>query len=129
MKLKLSKLFTLALLLTLTACLKTRAQLNKEEGSAPAETAPAKIEPVQTQNNYAVDELKSEVIQLTGRIEDLERTQKEQQTKSTEKDEVKKLQERITELENAQVTLIEALKKLEATRPAHDSIDAFEKGK
>jgi TolA-binding protein len=58
------------LALSMTGCLKTRAQLREdaEDGSRPA----APIQEVKPQGQYVVDELKSEITRLEGRVEDLE---------------------------------------------------------
>src|SRR5205085_2051588 len=77
----------MVLSIALPGCLKTRAQLRGDSDgggdSAPASDAPAAsgaanpVRDVQPQGGYVVDELKSELTRLNGRIEDLERAQRE----------------------------------------------------
>jgi TolA-binding protein len=114
-----------------TGCLKTRAQLSGE----PADEAnanrpvPAQIQEVQPQGQYVIDEVKSEITRLNGRIEDLERGHKSGETASAD---IKKLEGRIAELETAQAQMIEAIKKMQeapAAAPTAEAGDAFEKAK
>lgn len=100
------------LLLSQAACLKTRAQLREEEDTRGVQ---ANVQDVQPQGEYVIDELKSEITRLTGRIEDLERAQKQDAKKEAgaAKDEVKRLEGRIVELEQAQANMLEAIKKME----------------
>lgn len=129
-------LLTLAAFLALsqTACLKTRAQL-REENDDPAHSAPARTAPaqdVQPQGQYVLDEIKGEFTRLEGRVEDLERTQKQNAAnpQASSKDETRKLEQRIAELEQAQANMIETIKKLqEAPQPAADPSELIEKGK
>lgn len=119
-----------------TSCLKTRAQLKEDkeqtEPSAPGQPVPAQVQEVQPKDGYIIDEIKSEITRMTGRIEDLERSN--QQNNSPEKqDEIKKLEGRIMELEKNQAALLETIKKLESAPPPPISpVDAkqlLEKGK
>jgi len=57
---------TLIILTGSTACLKTRSQLREDE------SAPQSVQAVEPKGGYAVDELKQEIVRLTGRIEELE---------------------------------------------------------
>jgi TolA-binding protein len=103
--------------LTLSGCLKTRAQLKDGESddAGPVATAPAQVREVESQGGYVIDEMKAEITRLNGRIEDLERSGREGSGKS---EETKKLESRIIELENAQAQMIEVIKKLQEGKPA-----------
>jgi TolA-binding protein len=111
----------LALAVAQSGCLKTRAQLKQEPSESADDNAAAN--PVQNvpptasaagRDSYAVDELKAEIARLTGRIDELERDKKGDNTSTS----VKALETRIAELEKAQADLIEAFKKSEAKAPA-----------
>lgn len=137
MKAHLSSCITLcAISLMMTGCLKTRAQLkeNSDDTAPAAKGTPATVQEVQPQGAYVIDEIKAEMTRLNGRIEDLERAQKDAQAgaaadKAT-KDEIKKLETRIAELETAQASMIEQLKKLQETPKAPaDPAEAYGQGK
>ncbi|HLE01030.1 MAG TPA: tetratricopeptide repeat protein [Bdellovibrionota bacterium] len=132
---KLNRSMLLFLLLALTllnsACLKTRAQLKEDSSSDDVSNpVPAKVQDVQPQGQYIIDEIKGELTRLTGRIEDLERNDKQQAANSSiaGKEDVKKLEARIAELEQAQAAILESIKKAEATNTA-DPSELFERGK
>lgn len=129
---------SLAIALTatsLTGCLKTRAQLkdDPDDREVASKPVPAQVQDVQPKGEYVIDEIKSEITRLTGRVEDLERTAHQQQKAANdpkEKEEVQQLHRRIEELERAQAEMLEALKKLQTSAPAAaENTDAFEKGK
>ena len=114
-----------------SSCLKTRSQLKDDDDREPR-AQQAQVTDVQPQGQYVIDELKSEITKLTGRLEDVERAQKQgaSQSSSAAKEEIKKLENRITELEQAQANLIETVKKLETSSPAvADPVELLEKGK
>lgn len=124
-------LIAVFLMFGLSACLKTRAQL-RDEGEEPHK--PVSVQPVQEvrpQEHYVVDELKSEMTQLAGRVEDLERAQKESAAQSsvTEKEELKKIEARLLQLEEEQATLLEDLKKIQESSALGDPIEIYKKGK
>lgn len=122
-----------------TSCLKTRAQVKEEESSTPGAEmqtknagAPAKVQDVDDHGAYAVDEIKGEITRLNGRVEDLERNaQNASQNGQPTKEDIKKLENRITELEQAQANMLEAIKKMQETQVAAtaDPMDALEAGK
>lgn len=128
----------LGLMLSQTACLKTRAQL-KEDGDEPtAVSTPVPVKPGQgpqdvvPQGGYAIDEIKGEMTRLDGRVEDLERAQKDQAAKpgTPTPDDYKKLEGRVTELEQAQANMLEAIKKMQENPPvAADPSEILKKGK
>lgn len=135
MKATLHAFLSLVLLLSLTGCLKTRAQL-KEDGSDTPEAAaspqPVQVKEVAPQGQYAIDEIKSEITRLTGRIDDLERNHQQQAGSPNgpaSKEDLKKLETRIIELEQAQANMLEAIKKFQNTVPAGDAVELFEKGR
>jgi TolA-binding protein len=114
----------ITLCLTQAACLKTRAQL-KEDGSddaAAAKPQPAQVQEVQPEGRYAIDEIKGEMTRLEGRVEDLERAQKQA---SAGQPDQKKLESRITDLENAQAQMIETLKKIQGDVQANEDPSSF----
>lgn len=80
----------------------TRAQMNRERDDEPAQSA----KPVD-QGGYAVDELKSEITRLNGRLEDMERAQRDAKATGGE---AKKLEMRVQELEKAQLEMLQAIK-------------------
>lgn len=128
----LASLLVAALFLT-SSCLKTRAQLKGErsEDEEDRRPQPAQVQNVEPQGGYALDEVKSEITRLTGRIEDLERAQKlgASQATGAQKEETRKLETRIAELESAQANLIEAVKKLEQGGGGADPSALLEKAK
>jgi TolA-binding protein len=123
---------SLVVLLSLGGCLKTRAQL-KEDGQdetpATATAKPNAVQDVQPQGQYAIDEVKSEITRMNGRMEDLERAQKDAAAAKPADEQTKKMEARLTELETAQANMLEAIKKLQDTSPAADPTELFEKGK
>lgn len=131
--------FTLATLM-LSGCLKTRAQLRGDDSddrvdAKPGRPVPAQVQEVQPRGEYVIDELKSEITRMTGRIEDLERKSAQQDTNlhTAQREEIRKLQGRIDELERTQITMIETMKKMstqhEQSRAEVDAPALFEKAK
>jgi len=104
------------------ACLKTRAQMKEqpaEEMSAEEDEqarAPkaANVQEV-SHGGYAIDEIKVELTRLAGRVEDLERQQK--QGPAVNPEELKKTQERVATLEQNQADILEAIKKFQSAPP------------
>lgn len=131
-----SAVLSVALALLVSGCLKTRAQLREEAGDigaagagAGAPPIPAQVQEVQPQGQYVIDEIKSEITRLTGRIEDLERAQKDSAGSHGAQEAEAKQETRIAELEKAQADMIEAIKKMQLTLPAAESPELFEQGK
>lgn len=128
----------LCLAFSQTACLKTRAQLREENddtsGSAPVavKQGPQEVHGP-AGGGYAIDEMKSEISRLSGRVEDLERAQNQAASKpgTPNADEVKKMENRIIELEQAQANMLEAIKKMQDNPPASnaDPAELLKKGK
>lgn len=115
-----------------SGCLKSRYSMRGEEDEAAPRTMQAKVEEVQPAGGYAVEELKSEITRLSGRIEDLERERKSESGKvnTSTREELKKLESRIAELEQAQANMIEAIKKIQETPPPPADTESYlEKGK
>ncbi len=123
-------LFLTALAGSLSGCLKTRTQL-KEDGDGPSQPVPAQVQEVQPQGQYVIDEIKGEITRLSGRVEDVERSQKQQagQASAANQEELKKVSSRIIELENAQAQMLETIKKLQASIPPPNVGEYFDKGK
>lgn len=115
-----------------SSCLKTRAQLRQEEDSDAATPKQADVTDVQPRGEYVIDELKSEITRLNGRIEDLERAQKQQESKEAKldvKEEIRKMENRIVELEQAQASMLAEMKKIQSGVPAKEEVEFFSKGK
>lgn len=98
-------------------------QLREDEGSVPNKT-----EPVTPQGGYAIDEVKGELTRLNGRIEDLERTNRSDNKAKTD-EQLKSMENRIRELEQAQIASIEAIKKIQNDMPPPDNSILVQKGK
>jgi tol-pal system protein YbgF len=118
----------LALALSTSACLKTRAQLKDDGDDAGEKPVKANVQDVQPKDAYVIDEIKGEITRMTGKIEDLERSQ-QQANSPAKQEEMKKIEARIVELEHAQVQMIEAIKKLQSNVPPPDPTETFEKAK
>jgi TolA-binding protein len=124
----------LTLALSLSSCLKTRAELRgdtPDSEPAPAQAAPRanSVQDVQPQGSYAIDEIKQQMTTLQGRIEDLERAQKDTKKDSSAQDNEKKLEQRVGELETAQTNMLEAMKKMQEDGVAEDPSEIYNKGK
>ena len=124
------------LALSAPACLKTRAQLREEAASGP-EPIEGEVSPVQG-GGYAIEEIKSEITRLTGRIDDVERkaARSEGENAATGPGSVTgdlaALKVRVIELEQAQAAMLEAIKKLETRGPEKSGPPAaslFEEGR
>jgi len=122
----------LALAMLATGCLKTRAQLKDDDDRDAGKPMPAQVQDVEPKGQYVIDEMKAEITRLTGRIEDLERNLKQDEKKATgaNREEIKKLETRLIELEQAQAAMLEAIKKLEQSAATQaDPSEHLEKGK
>jgi len=115
----------LAFVTLLPGCLVTRAQL-KAENSDQSQPSPAKIQEVEPQGRYVIDEIKGELTRLNGRIEDMERAQKEATPSAGEEQQQKNLEKRLIELEQSQIAILEALKKLQETSAATSTVDPMD---
>jgi TolA-binding protein len=124
----------LTLLVSFSSCLKTRAELrgdtpDSDQAPQAARGTPNQVQDVQPQGQYVIDEIKQQMTMLQGRIEDLERAQKDTKKDASEQDNEKKLDARITELETAQANMLEAMKKMQADGVAEDPSELYNKGK
>ncbi len=112
-----------------SSCLKTRAQLredsNDREGASSAPAQP--VQDVQPQGQYVIDEIKDEITRIEGKLEDLQRLSS--QGNPAEKEELKKLDARMVQLEQTQAGLVETIKKLQETPAAVDPNELFKKAK
>jgi len=113
--------------LQIQGCLKTRAQLRNESGpevrsdfrgeggeersSARAPSSAPAVQDVKPQVNYLVEEMKDELTRLSGRVEDLERQQRENE-KSSNQEQAKEtfhaLEVRVSQLEKDQQSIQES---------------------
>ena len=114
-----------------TGCLKTRAQLREESNDQSRPIAVEPAQDVKPNEAYAVDELRAEITHLVGRVEDLERAEKDRSVKGSaeSKEELKKVEEQIRQLDESYQTLSEELKKLEKAPVVADPVDLFKKAK
>jgi TolA-binding protein len=125
----------LTLIFSLSSCLKTRAELRgdtPDSDQTAAAPRPNPVQDVQPQGSYAIDEIKQQMTMLQGRIEDLERAQKDQATSKKDtsaQDNEKKLEQRVTDLETAQANMLEAMKKMQEDGVAEDPSEIYNKGK
>jgi tol-pal system protein YbgF len=135
MKTNVCLIIFVALSLFATGCLKTRAQLREETPDTPNQTMKGEVRNVEPAGSYAIDEIKNEITRLNGRIEDLERAnqQQNQNLSNAQNEDIKKLQNRVQELESAQANMLEAIKKLEtsaANAPTTtEATELYEKGR
>jgi TolA-binding protein len=123
--------FVLLCCFSLSGCLKSRLQLREDgEDKEASKPVAAQVQDVQPQGSYVIDEIKSELTKMNGRLEDLERA-KNESASAAGKDEFKKLETRIVELEQAQGQMIEAIKKIKESPAVENatSSDLLEKGK
>jgi tol-pal system protein YbgF len=130
-KMKKVYLATLILPLMLTACLKTRAQLRDDRPEEVEETKTMPAHPVaevQSEGRYAVEEIKSELTRLVGRVEDLERSNKEQQAKGTSGD-LKKLEDKVTALSEKLAQVSDSMTKLSESPALMDPDEVYGRGK
>lgn len=118
-----------ALSLSLSGCLKSRLQI-REDGSEETKPLQSQVQDVQPQGGYVIDEMKSEITRLSGRVEELERSAKANPAGGTaEKEEVKKMELRIVELEQAQAKMLEALAKLQDIKLTSEGPEIFQRAK
>ena len=112
-------------------CLKTRAQLKDDDrGDVVQASGPIKVDDTKAQL-YAVEEMKSEISRIAGRVEDIEkerRDESESKERVTRED-LRKLDDRLSEFEKAQSQIIVELKRLDSGLSQVDQVDVFEKGK
>jgi TolA-binding protein len=113
-------------LITFPACLKTRAHVRTDSPDAAATSS----ELLASQAS-AIDELKTELARLTGRLAELERAQGQASKNegAVQLEAVKKLETRLNELEQAQIETLENLKKVQTSSPAADPVSWLEQGK
>lgn len=99
-----------------SSCLKTRAHLRDY---SPEENRPVPVRSIQEVNpkdGYALDELKLEMTRLTGRVEDLERSQRDlvEKMNTVDGDLFKKLDSRLQVLEQAEADQATRAKEMES---------------
>ncbi len=107
-----TSMIVMVLLVSASGCLKTRSQLRQDE--LPASTAASEKAAASSTSSYAVDELKSEIARLSGRIEELEQAKKSETGDGATKADLKALEARMHELETGQYEIIAQLKRLQA---------------
>lgn len=112
-----------------SGCLKTRAQLRDDGDTGGSEPVAANVQAVEPQGQYVIDELKSEITRLTGRIEDLEREGRDQAANPQQAEQTKAFETRIIELETAQANMLAAIQRLESNKPATEPKELLEQGR
>lgn len=116
--------------LSLSSCLRTRAQMRDEsyDREEPTEVRPAEpVRDVEPQGGYAIEELKSEFTRLAGKIEDLERSQKEGIQKSGSPEDIKRLESRLIALEENLAAIQEMVNKTQVSPAALDPSELYKK--
>jgi TolA-binding protein len=123
----------------MTGCLVSRSQLRADGGYEADEpiVAQANIQRVEPKGGSALEEMKQEVVRLTGRLEDLERSgaQANNAEIAAQKETIRKLEERVNELENNHLLLTERLQRAEGQPSASkaaasgSTVNEFQKGK
>jgi TolA-binding protein len=117
---------------SMTGCLKSRFQYRGDGDDQVAVTPiPAQVKDVRPQDEYVLDEIKLELTRLNGRIEELERASHATSDSSIQKDDFKKFESRIVELEQAQAKIIETIQKNKQNESvsAEESEGLYKKGK
>lgn len=130
------------LLLSNMACLQTRGQYREdsreEADDSQSDTLKhSSAQAVEPPGQYALDEIKLEITRIEGRLQDIERAEKDQQSAqqsaqqaAPSKDEFKKLQDHVSQLEANQAELVENLKKAqEQVVVAADPNKVFDRAK
>jgi len=109
---------TLALILSQTACMRTRSQI-RTTGEAQSESTsdePRYVSSAQAKTNapaqrYDIEEIKNELTRLTGRVEELDHSQRNQNTGEL-KEYITRIDGRVAEVEKNQVLILSELKAL-----------------
>ncbi len=121
---------------SLSGCLKTRAQLREDQqGTGNPETlqsVPAQpAQEVEPQGGYAIEELKSEMTRLLGRVEDLERSQKGLTGKDglVDKEDLRKLEARLGQLEQSLTEVSAHLAQVQEVTAQQNPEELFKKAK
>ncbi len=125
----------LAITLTISGCLKSRAQLHRDtdetEEAPPMKATVTEVKPSGEQAAL-VDEMRTEINRLRSRVEELDRANHDLNTEQAKRQKERQsdttaLEARIQELETAQAQMIEALKKKEKERTTEDNVDLVAK--
>jgi TolA-binding protein len=118
---------TLGILVALStcACVTTRAGLL---GRGNAE-APTPMEPQPVKGNYEIEELRSELARLQGRIDEAERAIGNQERSLKDSEVFTTLEQRMTEMETSLQTTMESLKRLQSSIPATENKSAWNAGR
>lgn len=126
---------TLVFVLVLTlssSCLRTRSQVRDTPQDTQNEIE-GNIQPVSSQDDYVIEEMKSEIVRLTGRISLLEQSANGDPTQpgdeEARKKELTSLKDRMAEIENTQVMILTKLRKLEGRVPTPEATSYYQKGK
>jgi TolA-binding protein len=110
---------------TQAACLKTRGMLKEDQAFDIESGRSAPGAASRSADSYLIDELKAEIARLNGRIEELERAKSESEKASPALDpRIKAYEDRIVELEKAQMAIIEAIKSPKSAQPTSGNANA-----
>lgn len=122
-------------LLGVSGCLKTRAQLRSDQpgtlSANPDTSTPTRVEPVYGQGGYVIDELKAEIARLTGRIDELERSQQQTTAQGAAGAAAASsaVDTRLNELEADRTRMMEAIKRLQDNLPPPDPDADLDQGR
>ncbi|MBI3556226.1 MAG: outer membrane protein assembly factor BamD [Deltaproteobacteria bacterium] len=106
------------LAISLTACLKTRAQLKSEQDQGQAESADdPRATPGAKPGRYDMEEVKNEVTRLSGKVEEMDHTQRTANFAEL-KEYTTRLDGRVAELEKNQVLMLSEIKALKDEKVA-----------
>lgn len=125
-----SLFMTLTLAIALSGCLKTRSQIKDDDRGEIQAQPPARVDDSKAQQ-YAIEEMKSELSRISGKVEDIEKERREEAESKDRvtRDDLKRLDARLAEFEQAQANIIAEIKRLDAGLSQVDQVDLFEKGK
>ena len=119
----------LCISLLCSACLKTRTQL-RDEGPDEGRSVPAtQVQDVQPSGQYAIEELKSELTQLVGRVDELERNHRESAKNQGNQAEIKHVEDRMSAMEQKISHFEESLEKLQGNPALVNADELFQKAK
>lgn len=109
-------LLVASLIFSQTACLKTRAQIKGEKEPDQAEEQSGD-DAKSTKGHYALEEMKNELTRISGKVEELDHTQRTQSLPEF-KETLTRLDTRVAELEKNQVLIMSELKELKDQKEA-----------
>lgn len=132
-------LFSLSIAFIASGCLKTRSALKGQTDNPDSGYSTKVTEVSKSENQVVAEELRGEINQLNGRIDELQRKNealaKDQVKKSERDNQMRDLEAKIQELQASQSAMIDALQKKQLERekekeiPKADPTKAYEKAR